>query len=68
MADVYRKLQEHLDNMPVAYPATKSGVEIRLLKHLFTEREAELALEISAIPEPAERDRRVQGGCDQGPR
>lgn len=25
---VYRELQKHLDDMPVGYPATKSGVEI----------------------------------------
>ena len=22
---VYRRLQEHIDNMPIAYPATESG-------------------------------------------
>ena len=27
--DVYRKLQEHIDRMPVGFPATESGVEIR---------------------------------------
>jgi hypothetical protein len=25
--DVYRRLQEHLDELPVGYPATGSGVE-----------------------------------------
>jgi ferredoxin len=53
--DVYRKLQRHLDNMPIGYPATSSGVEIRLLKHLFTPEEAEIALHLSALPEPLER-------------
>jgi len=43
-ADVYRNLQKHLDNMPVGYPATKSGVELRLLKFLFTPEQAEIAL------------------------
>lgn len=51
--DVYRKLQQHLDRMPVGFPATKSGVEIRILERLFTPRDAEIALELSAIPEPA---------------
>ena len=51
--DLYRKLQQHLDRMPVGFPATESGVEIRILKHLFTEAQALLALELSAIPEPA---------------
>jgi len=41
--DVYRKLQEHLNKMPVGYPATKSGVEIDLLKMIFTSQEAKIA-------------------------
>ena len=40
--DPYRRLQEHLDKMPVGYPATKSGVEINLLKEIFTLEEAQL--------------------------
>ena len=53
--DVYRELQRELDTMPVGFPATKSGVEIRLLKHLFTPEEAEIALNLSALPESLER-------------
>jgi electron transport complex protein RnfB len=41
--DVYRRLQEHMDKMPVGYPATKSGVEIDLLKAIFTPQEASIA-------------------------
>lgn len=40
----YRKLQQHLNRMPVGYPRTISGVEIRILKRLFTPREADIAL------------------------
>jgi ferredoxin len=50
---LYRRLQQHLDRMPVGFPATQSGVEIRILQRLFTSEEAEIALELSAIPEPA---------------
>jgi ferredoxin len=50
---LYRRLQEHLDRMPVGFPATSSGIEIRILQRLFTPEEAEIALELSAIPEPA---------------
>ncbi len=49
--DVYRQLQRHLDYMPVPFPETKSGVEISLLKHLFDEEEAYIALKLSALPE-----------------
>jgi len=52
---VYRRLQRHIDNMPVGFPATESGVELRLLQHLFTPEEAALALHLSALPEPLEK-------------
>lgn len=55
MEDVYRKLQKHLDKAPIGYPETKSGVEIRLLKHLFSEEEAKIALNLSILPETAEK-------------
>jgi NAD-dependent dihydropyrimidine dehydrogenase PreA subunit len=42
-ADAYRALQEHLDKMPVGFPATQSGVEINLLKTIFTPQEAQIA-------------------------
>lgn len=53
--NVYRRLQQHLDQMPVGFPATESGVELRVLEHLFTPDEAEIALCLSVFPEPVER-------------
>lgn len=47
-----RDLQRHLDRTPVGFPATDSGVEIRILKRLFTPGDARLALCLSALPEP----------------
>jgi ferredoxin len=41
--DVYRQLQEHLNQTPTGFPSTESGVEIRLLKRLFTPEEAKIA-------------------------
>lgn len=52
---VYRDLQKHLDRLPAGYPRTESGVEIRILKHLFTPEEAQMALQLSMMPEPLER-------------
>ena len=52
--DIYRTLQEYLDELPVGFPATKSGVEIRILKHLFTPEEAEIALNLIFGYEPVE--------------
>ncbi|MEN8229464.1 MAG: 4Fe-4S binding protein [Bacteroidota bacterium] len=53
--DIYRQLQRHLDHMPVPFPETKSGVEISLLKQLFDEEEANIALKLSAIPETIDK-------------
>lgn len=50
--DLYRRLQEHLDRMPVGFPATASGVELRILERLFSPEDAALALELSAVAEP----------------
>ncbi len=51
--DLYRRLQQHLDRMPVPFPATRSGIELRLLRHLFTPDDVRVALCLSAIPERA---------------
>jgi electron transport complex protein RnfB len=55
--DVYRRLQKHLDALAVPYPATASGVELRILERLFTPEEAAVALALSAAPEPVEKIR-----------
>jgi electron transport complex protein RnfB len=61
MEDVYQELRRHLDRMPVGFPATESGVEIRILKHFFAPEEARIALNLSAVPESLERvHRRVE--------
>jgi len=49
---VYIKLQKHLDNQAVGFPATKTGVEIKILKHIFTPEEAEIASFLSYKFEP----------------
>lgn len=49
--DVYRRLAKHLDDLPAGFPATASGVELRILRRLFSEDEAELALLLSVIAE-----------------
>ena len=49
---VYIKLQKHLDRQAVGFPATKTGVEIRILKHIFIPEEAEIASLLSYKFEP----------------
>jgi formate hydrogenlyase subunit 6/NADH:ubiquinone oxidoreductase subunit I len=53
MNDVYRALREHLDSLPAGFPATSSGVEIRILKRLFNPEEASLAVHLRPKLEPA---------------
>jgi len=45
--DVFRKLQEYLDQLSLGFPPTESGVEIEILKRLFSERDASLFLAMS---------------------
>ena len=54
MKDVYKKLAIHLDNTPSGFPETESGVELRILKQLFTKEEAMLALSLVMMLETAE--------------
>ena len=54
MEKIYKKLARHLDNTPGGFPPTESGVELRILKQLFTPDEAGLALCLVMMPEPVE--------------
>lgn len=49
--DVYEKLAMHLDELPGGFPRTESGVEMRILRRLFSPEDAELALHLTLIPE-----------------
>lgn len=53
--DVYRKLAREIDKMPVPFTETASGVELKILKHLFTPEEAEVALNLNIVPETLDR-------------
>ncbi len=41
-ADIYRKLQENLDKLPIGFPATKSGIDLKVLTYFFTPEEAKI--------------------------
>ena len=51
--DIYNQLARHLDRLPGGFPATDSGVEIRILKRLFTPDQARLARHLTLIAETA---------------
>ncbi len=52
MTELFKKLARHLDKMPAGFPATESGVEIKILERLFTEEEAAIVLGLNMWPEP----------------
>ena len=51
MSNVYEKLRERLDMFPQGFPKTESGVELEILRHLFTPNEAEIMLHLRPYPE-----------------
>lgn len=51
MSDVYASLREFLHTFPGGYPSTPNGVEIKLLKKLFTPEDAEMYLSLTKEPE-----------------
>ncbi|MEW6265820.1 MAG: 4Fe-4S dicluster-binding protein [Thermodesulfobacteriota bacterium] len=53
-SQVYYDLREQLDQYSVGFPATESGVEMKILKKLFTEEEAALYLNLSLMLETPE--------------
>jgi Na+-translocating ferredoxin:NAD+ oxidoreductase subunit B len=54
MSDVYAQLAKKLDQLPNGFPSTSSGVEIKILRKIFSPDEAEMALKIRPIPETAD--------------
>ena len=52
--DVFLKLREQLDQYSIGFPATESGVELRVLRKIFTEEEASMFLDMSLILESPE--------------
>jgi electron transport complex protein RnfB len=59
--NAYEKLREFLNQFPIGYRKTTSGVEIKILKRLFTEEEAELATFLTIRPERARAIARRSG-------
>lgn len=49
--DLYIRLREFMDKLPGGYPETPTGVEIKILKKLFTPDEGELVMKLSKEPE-----------------
>lgn len=51
--DIFERLARRLDEFPQGFPATPSGVELRILRRIFSPEDAELALKLKMVPETA---------------
>lgn len=50
-SDIYNQLAGHLDRLPGGFPSTDSGVELRVLRRLFSPEQAELACHLTLLSE-----------------
>lgn len=59
--NIYQKLAEHLDTLPQRYPTnTGTGLELKVLEHIFSRQEAEMAIQLKPMPElPVDIARRI---------
>ncbi|MGD9210744.1 MAG: 4Fe-4S binding protein [Desulfobacteraceae bacterium] len=53
-ADIYHRLRRQLDQYSVGFPATASGIELKILERLFTEEQAALYLVMTMLLERPE--------------
>lgn len=52
MNDVYIALAEHLDTLPQRFPTnTGTGLELKVLQHIFSPEEAKMAVQLQPMPE-----------------
>jgi hypothetical protein len=63
---VYEKLAAALDRLPNGFPRTQSGVEILILKKIFTPEEAELAGNLGREAEPVGEIAKRLGTAETG--
>jgi electron transport complex protein RnfB len=52
--DIYRQLQKQLDQYSMGFPATESGVELKILKYLFSEADAVMFTVLTPMLETAQ--------------
>lgn len=66
MKDVYLRLAEFFDTFPQRFPVnTDSGIELKILKHIYTPDEAETFMQLTSTPETAAQIAARIGGTPQ---
>ena len=53
--DVYEQLAQRLDALPNGYPRTESGIELKILKKIYTEEEAEITCSLKLLLQTPEQ-------------
>lgn len=51
MEEIYSQLAKHLNTLPIPFPSTESGIELKILKRWFSLEEARIALNMAGFPE-----------------
>jgi hypothetical protein len=64
--EIYHKLAKVLDTLPSGFPATESGIEIKILKKIFTPEEADLFCDLRLTSEDAEQIAKRTGRSIEG--
>jgi electron transport complex protein RnfB len=52
--DVYERLAKHFEAHPEGFPRTKSGIEMKILRKIFSEEQADIASQMKLTPSSAE--------------
>ncbi len=55
LESAYENLREHLDKYPIGFPVSKTGADLRILKHLFEPEEAVIATKLTDKFEPLDK-------------
>lgn len=64
--DIFRELQKRLDGYSLGFPAIDSGIELEILKELFTEEDAEMFLNLTQkLETPEDVARRIGRPSDE---
>ncbi len=50
--EVFVRLSRFLDRLPTGYPQAPDGADLEVLKHFFSEEEAEMTMQLRYFPEP----------------
>ena len=55
MPDVYKRLARRLDHLPQGFPSTPEGIELQILRRIFSPQDAAAALRLRPWPEAPKR-------------